>query len=71
MSLSFHVPVYDVPDVPQIHVPFNPCSYISCPLSSAISLKLKSLSMHVPVFHVPDDPQIPVPFYSHLLFYIP
>ena len=46
-SLLIHVPIFHVPDVPQSHVPFNPCSYISCPL-----IKIMSLS-HVPFIPCP------------------
>ena len=62
MSLSFHVPVFDILDVPQSDIPFNPCPYILCPLTRSMSLKLISHSFHAPAFHVLNALQINVSF---------
>ena len=52
MSLSFHVPLIDVPGVPQLDVTFNLCPYISCPLTNSMPLKFMPLSFNVPIFDV-------------------
>ena len=78
MSLSFHVPVFMTLmsikvmslyfmslkqfHVPQIDVPFNPCFYISSPITNSMSIKLASLSFHVPEFDVPGVSQFNIPF---------
>ena len=62
MFLTFHVPIFDVSDVPQTDVPCSPCPYISCFLTSSMSYKLMSLSFNVPVLDVPDVPENDDPF---------
>ena len=57
MSLSFNIPIFDVPDVSEIHIPFKPYPYILYPLNNSMFLKLMSL-----VFYAPDVPQVDVLF---------
>ena len=59
LYLSFHVTVFDVPDVPLIEAFSIHVSVFDVP---DVVFKIMCPSVHVPVFDVTDGHQIDVPF---------